>query len=157
MNIFVLDYDIKKCAEYHCDKHIVKMITETAQMLCSAYYYTNQENLSPYKLAHKHHPCTVWVRESLSNWLWLRDLGLALYEEYQHRYNNKDHKAGDVILGLEVPNLPDNGLTNFALAMPLEYKNKDVTKAYRDYYIGDKQHILQYTKRDYPEWLKEVG
>ena len=153
MNIFVLDYDIDKCAQYHCDKHIVKMITETAQILCSAYYYINQEYLSPYKLSHKNHPCCVWVRESLSNWLWLRDLGIALYEEYKHRYNDKDHKAGDIILGLEIPDLPDIGVTKFAQAMPIQYKNEDVVKAYRDYYIGDKQHLLKYKNRDVPKWL----
>jgi len=26
MNIFVLDTDTKKCAEYHVDKHAVKMV-----------------------------------------------------------------------------------------------------------------------------------
>lgn len=154
MNIFILDQDIKKCAEYHCDKHIVKMVLETAQLLCSTYYYTGQENLSPYKLAHKHHPCTVWARQSLSNWLWLRDLGLALYEEYQYRYNNKDHKAGDVILSLETPNLPDIGLTPFPQAMPTEYQREDAIEAYRGYYIGDKAHLLKYTRREFPEWLK---
>lgn len=154
MNIFVLDYDIKKCAEYHCDKHIVKMVLETAQLLCSTYYYTGQEHLSPYKLAHKNHPCTVWVRQSLSNWLWLRDLGLALYDEYQYRYNNKDHKAGDVILSLEEPNLPDIGLTSFPQAMPTEYQKEDTIEAYRGYYIGDKSHLLKYTRREFPEWLK---
>lgn len=29
MNIFVLDNNPKKCAEYHVDKHCVKMILET--------------------------------------------------------------------------------------------------------------------------------
>lgn len=153
MNIFVLDYNIEKCARYHCNTHTVKMITESAQLLCSTYYFTNQENISPYKLSHKNHPCSMWVRQSLSNWLWLRDLGLALYEEYRFRYGNKDHKAGDIILGLEIPNLPDVGLTPFALAMPEEYKNKDAVRAYRNYYIGDKQHLLKYTKREVPEWL----
>ncbi len=153
MNIFVLDNDINKCAKYHCSKHVVKIITESAQILCSAYYYTGQEYLSPYKLSHKNHPCCVWARESLSNWLWLRDLGIALYEEYKYRYNNKDHKAGDIILDLKVPNLSDIGLTEFAQAMPEKYKNDDVVKAYRDYYIGDKQHLLQYGNRELPEWL----
>ena len=129
------------------------MLLESAQLLCSAYYFTNQEHLSPYKLTHKNHPCAVWVRQSLSNWLWLRDLGIALYEEYKYRYDNKDHKAGDVILSLEIPNLPDKGFTKFPQAMPLEYQNKDVVKAYRDYYIGDKKHLLQYKKREIPEWL----
>lgn len=153
MNIFVLDLDTKKCAEYHSNRHVCKMLVETAQMLCSTYYYTNESHKSPYKLAHKNHPCTVWARESLSNWLWLRDLGLALYNEYKNRYGNKDHKSGDIILGLDVPNLPDKGLTKFVQAMPVEYRDDDVVKAYRAYYVGEKKDILQY-KGNIPEWLK---
>jgi len=153
MNIFVLDYDHKKNAEYHCNIHTSKMLVETAQLLCSTYYFTNQEYLSPYKLTHKNHPCSVWTRSSLSNWLWLRDLGIALYEEYKFRYGDKDHKSGDIILDLEIPNLPDVGLTEFVQCMPDEYKNKCAVKAYRDYYIGEKQHLLKYTRREIPEWL----
>jgi len=48
MNIFFLDFDVKKCAEYHCDKHVVKMILETAQLLCSAHHVTG--GTAPYKL-----------------------------------------------------------------------------------------------------------
>jgi hypothetical protein len=154
MNIFVLDNDINKCAEYHCNCHVVKMITETVQILCSTYYYTSQSHLSPYKLSHSNHPCCKWVRESLSNWLWLQELGLALYQEYQYRYGNKIHKAGDIILQLNKPNLPDMGITKRPQAMPDEYKELDPVKAYRQYYIGDKQHILKYTKREIPEWIK---
>jgi hypothetical protein len=33
MNIFVLDLDPRRCARYHCDFHVGKMITETAQIL----------------------------------------------------------------------------------------------------------------------------
>lgn len=155
MNIFVLDNNIKKCAEYHCDKHVVKMILESAQMLCSTYYFTSEDYKSPYKLAHKNHPCSIWVRKSLSNWLWLRDLGLALYDEYQYRYGNRDHKAGEVILSLETPILSDIGLTPFAQAIPLEYKDLDAVKAYRKYYIEDKNDLLKYTKRNIPHWLSK--
>jgi hypothetical protein len=154
INIFILDEDIEKCARYHCDKHVVKMTVEVAQLLCSTYYYTSEEHKSPYKLTHKNHPCSIWVRESLSNWLWLRDLGLALYEEYKYRYNNKDHKSGDVILSLETPRLTDKGLTPFVQALPVEYKNNDAVKAYRDYYIYDKKDLLKYTKRELPYWIK---
>jgi|WetSurMetagenome_2_1015567.scaffolds.fasta_scaffold80519_4 hypothetical protein len=153
MNIFVLDLDVKKCAQYHCNKHIVKMITETAQILCSTYYYTKESDKSPYKLAHKNHPCTKWARESLSNWKWLRDLGLALYNEYQFRYGDKIHKAGEVIKLLEKPNLIDIGITARPQAMPDEYKNLDPVTAYRRYYINDKKDLLKYKNREIPEWL----
>lgn len=33
MNIFYLDKDIQKCVEYHCDKHVVKLIIEELQLL----------------------------------------------------------------------------------------------------------------------------
>ena len=35
MNIFVLDKDATAAAYYMCDKHIVKMPTETMQMFCT--------------------------------------------------------------------------------------------------------------------------
>jgi hypothetical protein len=38
MNIFYLSEDITKCAEYHVDKHIVKMPLETAQLLCTVHW-----------------------------------------------------------------------------------------------------------------------
>lgn len=36
MNIFILDNDIEKCAQYHVDKHVSKMILESSQLLCTA-------------------------------------------------------------------------------------------------------------------------
>ena len=83
MNIFVLDTDPIKAAQYHADKHVVKMITETAQLLNSTYYFTNEKDKASYKLTHKNHPCSIWARESLDNWVWLKQLGLALYDEYK--------------------------------------------------------------------------
>ena len=47
MNIFHLDKNPIKCAEYHCDKHVVKMILETSQMLSTA-YQNMQEKMIPY-------------------------------------------------------------------------------------------------------------
>jgi len=66
---------------------------------------------------------------------------------------DKDHKSGDIILDLEIPDLPDIGLTEFVQCMPIEYKNKCAVKAYRNYYIGDKQKLLKYKRREIPEWL----
>ena len=82
MNIFFLDYDTQKCAQYHCDKHVVKMVLETAQLLCGVHHTTPQVTPQvPYKLSHKNHPCAIWCRESLSNYLYLCDLGLELCKE----------------------------------------------------------------------------
>lgn len=152
MNIFILDNDPKLAAQYHGDKHVVKMITESAQMLCAVLQLNGQP--APYRLTHANHPCTVWARASRSNWVWLRDFSLHLNDEYNHRYGmHKQHKAGEVIKGLPIPTIPDIGLTPFAQAMPDEYKNDDAVIAYRTYYIKDKQHLLQYKNRAVPDWL----
>lgn len=153
MNIFVLDEDVKKCAQAHCDKHVVKMLVEYAQLLCSAYYFTGEDHLAPYKLTHKNHPCAIWTRGSLSNWRWLRDLGIELHREYTHRYG-KTHASGVVIEGLKEPSLEDCGLTPFAQAMPVEFYELDAVAAYRRYYNIDKKKLLAYSKREVPSWIE---
>lgn len=152
MNIFVLDLNHTKNAQYHCDKHVCKMLVEYTQLLCSAYYFTDQAHLSPYRLTHKNHPCAVWVRESLDNWVWLYCLSLKLYDEYKHRYGDKIHKAGETIKALPIPCLMPKGLTPFAQAMPTQYKCIDTVKAYRNYYLGDKQELFSWKNRNRPEW-----
>lgn len=156
MNIFILDENPTKCAQYHVDRHVVKMITETAQILSTAYYYTNEEDRAPYKLTHKNHPSCKWARESLDNWLWLQNLGIELYIEYQHRYGNKQHKSGEYILNMTPPNLEKTGMTKFPLAMPNEYKNDNPIRAYRNYYKYGKQHLFKWKNRQKPEWIGEI-
>jgi hypothetical protein len=103
MNIFFLSLSPKEAARLHCDKHVVKMIIETAQMLYSAHWMLNPEGLKPtaYKIAHKNNPCSIWVRTSLTNYLWLASLGYWLCKEYNHRYgDHKVHKTAEHILWL---------------------------------------------------------
>jgi len=155
MNIFFLDYDIKQCAKDHCDKHCVKMILETAQLLCSAHHMTDQvTDQVPYKLAHKNHPCSLWVRESLSNYLYLCELGLELCHEYTLRYG-KRHKSQDVIEWCVVNkvNINDKGFTCPPKAMPDEYKVDDVVQSYRNYYVGEKIKFAKWKSGYYPVWL----
>lgn len=154
MNIFILDRDLKKNAQYHVDKHISKMIIEAVQVLCSAYYYTGQEELSPYRKTHFNHPVAVWSRYSLQNWLWLRDYAVELYDEFTYRYNNT-HKSGELIFDLQLPDLPVRELTEHVQCMPDEYKCDDVVQAYRNYYNGDKRHLFKWKNREVPEWIKE--
>jgi hypothetical protein len=155
MNIFLLDTDTRKCAQYHCDKHVVKMILETAQLLCGVHHVTNQvTDQVPYKLSHKNHPCAIWSRESLSNYLYLCDLGLELCREYTYRYG-KRHKSQDVIEWCIVnkPNIIDKGFTEPARAMPDEYKVDSIVESYRNYYIGEKSKIAVWKNREIPEWF----
>lgn len=158
MNIFILDSEVGANARAHCDKHVVKMILESAQMLCTV---ANELGAaSPYKSTHKHHPSTKWAATSRQNYAWLYDLMLALNEEFMYRFGHtKNHLSVDkflrgVNLGDVLSKLPDAGLTPFAQAMPDEYKNNDAVVAYRDYYQNAKASILAYTKRGFPEWLK---
>ena len=152
MNIFFLDYDVKKCAQYHVDKHAVKMILETSQLLCGVHWVIGKE--APYKLSHKNHPCSIWTRESLSNYLYLCELGLELCKEYTYRYG-KRHKSQEVIEWclINKPNIPDIGFTKPAMAMPDEYKVKSVVESYRNYYMGAKSGLAVWKNREKPEWF----
>lgn len=153
MNIFVLDYDIQKCAEYHNDRHVIKMILESAQMLSTTVRLSGID--IGYKSTHVNHPCSKWCRESLSNWRWLKSLSKCLNGQYKIRFDHKiNHKSYDVILSLPEPNIKDIGLTKFALAMPEEYKNDDTVISYRQYYICDKQHIATWKHKQKPYWYK---
>lgn len=153
MNIFYLDQDVKKCAMYHADRHVVKMIVESTQILCSAYYFTGESKFSPYKLTHKNHPCCVWVRESIINWLWLKELALALCEEYTYRYG-KIHKCEPIIQSLKTPALPDAGFTKFRCAMDEKYIiSENPIENYRNYYREGKRHLWNWKKRSPPHWI----
>lgn len=155
MNVFFLDENPKLSAQYHVDKHVVKMILETAQLLCGVHHSTGQvTDQVPYKLSHKNHPCAIWARESLSNYLYLCELGLELGKEYTHRYG-KRHKSIDVINWCVVnkPNIPDIGFTTPAMAMPDEFKVDSVVESYRNYYMGAKSDLASWKNREKPFWF----
>jgi hypothetical protein len=152
MNIFYLDTDHEINARYHVDRHVVKMVTEYAQLLSSVVRLTGID--AGYKVTHARHPSTIWTGESLDNWIWLRDLAEALNYEYMYRYNrSQNHKAYDVIRGLPHPNISNKGITPFRLAMTDDVKVDNPVQSYRNYYNVHKQHIAQWTNRDIPEWF----
>ena len=150
MNIFVLDKNPHVAAMYACDKHVVKMILESAQMLCSV----QPEGTAPYKRSFYNHPCTKWVRASVANYDWLIEHARALCTEYTRRYG-KVHKSEKVIDWCDTnrPELPDVGLTPFAQAMPEDYKNEDAVEAYRTYYRNDKRRFATWKDVDPPAWF----
>jgi len=157
MNIFVLDTDPILAAQAQHDKHVVKMVLETAQMLSTVVHEQNPSAASPlYRPTHRNHPCTRWAAQHPDNIAWLVDHGCALASEYQHRFN-RTHASLRVILqaaealGCNASSLP---ATPFAQAMPDEYKHPDAVTAYRAYYratkINDK---TKWTNRARPAWL----
>lgn len=150
MNIFVLDLNPVLAAQMQCDKHVVKMCLETAQMLSTIAG-------GPYKPTHVNHPCTVWARTTDNNFVWLYEHGIALCNEYKHRYG-KVHKCMNVILNNIIAHcassLPSGPLTPFAQAMPEELKHEDAVKAYRDYYHQKSKVVdMRWTKRPIPDWF----
>lgn len=165
MNIFALSRCAKCAAEMHCDKHVVKMILETAQLLYTAHHLVGTQNLpeGAYKKTHANHPCAIWVRESVSNYKWLAELGWWLCKEYQHRYGaTKTHKTERHIVWLKAnpPVLPAGPQTPFRQAMPDEYKHTDSVLAYQTYYRESKLNdrgIVTYTQRAWPTFLTAKG
>lgn len=158
MNIFVLDENPVPCAIYHADKHVVKMILEHAQLMCTAHHLHPNESHDyeiPYKATHHNHPCAKWVRESKQNYQWLYTLTHELNEEYMYRYK-KDfaHRSWSSVENLPYPDIPDIGITPFALAMPDECKMDNAVDSYRNYYNTHKQHLLKWRERATPSWIK---
>ena len=151
MNIFILDKTPELCAQNHCDKHVSKMILESAQMLCTVLWISGRE--APYKPVHAKHPCTLWAGASLENWLWLKNLSVSLNEEFCWRYDRTTpHKSAQVIQSLSPPPIESKGLQQHPQCMPDQYKvSDDPITAYRNYYIGEK-HFAKWTKREAPQW-----
>lgn len=156
MNIFVLDEKPWIAAEYHCDKHVVKMILETAQMLSTAHHVLDGDKAIDgiYRKTHVNHPCSIWARETTSNYQWLLDLGFQLCFEYTRRYG-KRHKTQDVLNKLVrwPDNLKGGKLTPFALAMPDEYKDNDPVASYQRYYRYEKRNIAEYKHSKTPDFM----
>ena len=144
------------------------MLLEAVQMLCTAMQLVDPENeiqnqIKIYKMAHKNHPVTIWMRASLDNYLWTLQMVDAMHEEWKFRYNHppeKMHKSYIVAKFLReyapsADKFPQMGLTPFALAMPVECKSDDPVEAYRRYYqTEDKQKIASWKKRGKPEWYR---
>jgi len=177
MNIFVLDRDPSIAAKEMCDKHVVKMIVESAQMLSTCHrildgspekrdsvsgkrkvvYYklTDWREAHLYKAAHLKHPCNIWLTETVTNYNWLYKHFIALMTEYSNRYG-KTHACAKLADPLAfVPfNIPNGPLTPFAQAMPDECKSDDVVEAYRNYYNKYKNQFATWKNRATPSWFK---
>ena len=160
MNIFYLDHNTSVCSRYHCDKHVVKMILEYAQLLSTTHHILDKDSAPSvlYKPTHINHPSAVWARANAENYRWLVSLFIDLNKEYTFRYN-KRHKSKSLLSSfLNVPrNIPDGSFYQPTQAMPPEFKIEgDSITAYRNYYRGAKRDIAHWTKRDLPFFMSEV-
>ena len=157
MNIFYLSDYPHLCAEFHCDKHVVKMILETAQLLSTAHHELDGENAVEgiYKSTHKNHPSNIWVRENYGNYQYTWELLYHLLEQYKIRYKktHATHRLLDPlsirpknISGMPVPTEPPQ-------CMPDEYKVEgDSIQAYRNYYMGEKSYFAKWNYTTPPNW-----
>jgi hypothetical protein len=178
-----LSKDPVEAAQFQCNRHVVKMIVESAQMLSTAHRILDgiqkkgpsksgktvtkkwihpDVNLDTllYKTVHVNHPCTVWTMKSKDNYLWHWNHFIALCEEYTHRYENV-HKTDSLlrdILSSPPKKIPDLGLTQFPLAMksnPECMFPDDPVKSYRMFYqTKQKRFKMVWTKREIPDWFK---
>lgn len=146
MNIFFLHEDPEQAAQMMSDKHIVKMILESAQLLSTAHHVCNTylKTNKLYKATHVNHPMSIWARESKQNYRWLYQHFCALATEYTKRYR-KVHKSYRILNKVLVhpPELPSLGLTVPPQCMPVKYQNEnkslsDCVSAYVAYYEEEK-------------------
>jgi hypothetical protein len=179
MNIFYIDKDPAQAAQWMVDKHVVKMILESAQLLSTAHRLLDGREVEGksktgrkarrwilddardpvvYQATHINHPSAVWCRESVENYNWLTDHFYALMAEYTYRYN-KEHKCyGELSYLLQSPphNLKAWDMTPMPSAMADEYKiSNDSLTNYRNYYRIGKVSMHKWTNRQPPEWINE--
>lgn len=163
MNVFVLDEDPSLAAKMHCDKHLGKMILESAQML-SAVAQQRWPGLGGYyKPTHQNHPCTKWVGESLANARWLVRLCQALDDERLAASNCDPHSSleiverfnGDFLLGEYL-----GEMTPFVFAGPADTPGETVVEKYRNYYraknagwVAEGKGAMVWKNREVPAWF----
>ena len=183
MNRFRIEETPRNCALSHCDRHIVKMPLEEAQMLSTAHRMLDGEiEMRPsksgkrtlkywklpddredlvYKAVHMGHPCTVWAAESLANYRWAFALFEELCEEYSFRYG-KVHLSYSKLrdtLALAPDNIKKElKVSPMPLAMgaaPECIDHDDVIGSYRNFYMTkQKRFNMTWKNRKTPEWFK---
>ena len=163
MNIFALDMSPKTSAQMMMDSHVIKMPTESMQMMSTIATHLGIED-APYKPVMLNHPCTIWARHSKQNMEWLFTHAYALCQEYTIRYG-KTHQVEKSLnlfhseIELLIDYLPDLGLTEFAVAISDNmncrqldgFDEMDVVEKYRQYYIHDKWWFASWKTKE-PDW-----
>jgi len=150
MNIFFLHKDPSRAAKAQCDKHVVKMVLETTQMLSTA--ARRQGHDVGYQSAYPKHPMTIWVGDTRDNFCWTLQHAIELSKEYTVRYS-KLHASQKVIDNIHeyYPNISFDNITEPPQCMPDEFKCDDYVRAYRNYYI----HKIGEWKRP-PKWFQSL-
>ena len=156
MNIFFLDKTPSFSAQYLCDKHVPKMLLESAQMLSTAVQKYTDRIEELYKPAYPNHPMTKWVGFNRDCFRWALENADIINQEYSKRFK-KIHKSSRIINIIYDNNylndIPDGFFKEPPQCMPDEYRDKDYVTAYRRYYNTDKKYFAKWEKgRSCPEW-----
>lgn len=177
MNIFFLDTNPSIAAQSMVDRHVVKMILETAQILSTAHrvcdgieqvvdngvrkkkVYKLSSTLDEvlYNATHVNHPCSVWARESTANYAWLYNHLVALSVEYTWRYGKIHATENRMMASLWFS--PTNMKTSHIITKPPSCMapefilGDDVVENYRNYYNYGKTQLLRWTGRKPPKWI----
>lgn len=163
MNIFRLDADPEKTAQYLEDGHINSQLHEASLMMSAALRLNGHNDDYLYGVTHKNHPSTVWVREARDNFTWMYDLCEALYEEKCLRWGpGHDSWQETVALMPREPEcLPDGGTVQAVVGTADAYvsgsepqSTDEVVRAYRQaYFDSDRSYDLG---RERPEWAPRM-
>ena len=157
MNLFYTSDNPQFAAQHQCDKHVVKMILETAQMLSTAHRLTETPQATfVYKMTHKNHPSTKWLRSSQIAYKWGLEHLEALLAEYRYRYGRIHKTQREKLQYLKVvpTSLPDLPFTAPPQCIYDACKTDDTVQAYRNYYKARRSEIdMRWTKRSAPAWL----
>lgn len=163
MNIFALSECPIEAAQMCVDKHATKMPLETLQLLGAALrrHGASDKDMpltkagTPLRETHRNHPVTLWTGQTRANFEWAALHGIALSEEYTHRYGRRHFcQDGIELLLTQKARIPDGPLLSFFPAMPDFCKVDDPVQSYRNYYLLDKKFNIkcEWTKRNPPEW-----
>ena len=158
MNIFFLSTTPIEAATMSCDRHCVKMILESCQMLSTGLRRQGYQGDDVYGATHRNHPSTLWVGDTRQNYQWLIQYCFALCEEYTHRYG-KIHKSERILRRCAelIDIIPQGDLTIPPKCMKIEYRKggenwKDVVSSYRNFYRLGKMYMNRGVG---PRWLKD--
>ena len=165
VNLFYLDHDPKKCAQYYCDKHVNKIMIEISQILSQIHHKIGtktppyklcsgiSDNLAPFK----------WASTSIGNYNYCAKLAKCLLNEYRHRYGNKEHKCENAI-NWHLENVPEGikrkNKTKFLLTENVKIYTKyfkDPVLASRIMYVDFKCKNDKWTNRDPPLWFDQLS
>lgn len=158
--MFALDSDPIAAARDLCDRHVVKMALESAQILCTVSHLLGKTG--PYKPTHARHPVVLWAMASRGNAEWLITHGIAICDEYHRRYLKRHASLDAIWWAANGGALPASGrLQPHAQCMPDQYRRADAVEAYRAYYRAKaaewaaRGRPMVWTGREAPEWMTE--